>query len=268
MGSALASVGATAAGAALGGKGGGDRTETSSVQPFAPSVPHLNNILGSAQGLFDADPTGANIVAPFTADQNAGFDATRGAAGAISPFLQQAQGSIGGILSGQANPWQEAVIDRALGQSQLTANQQARALGRTGSPAAQQNAIDLGISAIAPIAFQGHQQNVGNILSAAGIAPGIAQSQFLPANQLLNIGGVQQQQDQAQRDAPFTALQRLSSQVLPVSGLGQTNTQTTPGVGRVQGALGGALSGAQFASNAGGFGSLPGLFGINPFGSF
>lgn len=261
---------ATVGGSLLGGKDDGGTSQTSSVQPFTPAVPHLNSILDGAQQLFNADPTGANIVAPFSADQTAGFDATRGAAGAVGPFLGQAQDTIGGIMSGGANPWQEAVIERALGQSQLMANQQARAMGRQGSPAAMQNATELGISAIAPIAMQGHEAHIGNLMSAAGLAPALAQSQFMPGQQLLGIGGIQQGQAQAQLDAPFTALDRYSSQVLPISGLGRTGTTTTPGQGGgLQGAIGGALQGLQFAGGlGGGGGGFASMLGINPFGSF
>ena len=235
-----------------GGKGGGDQTQTSTSAPWEPAIPHLNAILGGAQGLYDADPMGANIVAPFSADQSAGFDATRGAAGAVGPFLGDAQGSVAGIMSGQANPWQEAVIDRVSGQAQLAANQQARAMGRQGSPAAVQNAVDLGISAIAPIAMQGHQAHIGNILSAAGMAPGIAKSQFIPAQELMNIGGVQQLQNQAQLDAPFTALNRYAGIAQRIGGMGGTSVGTVPGQSSIQSGLGGAAGGAQLGWQVGG----------------
>ena len=251
----------------MGGKSGGSQTTTQTSAPWEPAQPHLNAILGAAQGLYDADPTGAGLVAPFSGDQTAGFDMTRGAAGAIAPFLGQAQGSIGGIMSGQANPWQEAVIDRVSGQAQLAANQQSRAMGRQGSPAAMQNAVDLGISAIAPIAMQGHQAHIGNILSAAGMAPAIAQSQFLPAQQMLNIGGLQQGQEQQELLAPYLALQRYAGIAQGIGGMGGVSTGTVPGQSSLQSGIGGALGGAQLGSAFGPFGAAAGgiLGGLGGF---
>lgn len=246
------------AGGVLGGKGGGDQSTTSQVAPFAPTIPRIENILTGAEDLFNTGQLGR--VAPFAQDQLSGFEATRGAAGQITPFLGQTLDSIGGILGGAANPWQEAVEARALGLAERTANQQARAFGRQGSPAATQQAAELGIQAIAPIAFQGYQQGIQNQLSAAGLAPGLSQAQFIPGSALQGIGAIQQGQQQSVFDGPFNSLQQFASLVSPFTGIGGTTTNTTPGVGALQGGISGALSGLQLAGNLGGGG-----FSFNPF---
>ena len=245
-------IAASVAGSALGSmKGGDDTTQTAQSAPWLPAQPHLEGILGEAQSLYDSGQLAQ--VAPFGADQLSGFDMTRDAAGAAGPFLGQAMDTIGGIMGGGANPWQEAVMDRALGMAERTSNQQARAMGRQGSPAAMENAGRLGIEAIAPIAMAGHQAHIGNLMGAAGLAPNISQAQFMPGQMLQGIGGMQQQQQQSIFDQPFNALQRYQSFAQPIGGLGGMNSQTTPGVGALQGGIGGGLMGLQLGSQIGGF---------------
>ena len=255
----------SAAGAALGGIGGkGGSSQSATLQPFGPSVPLLNQVGDSALGLFNADPTGQNLVAPFNADQNAGFDLTRGLVGQQSDLLGAASGSIGNIFNRTGQEFLQPVIDNAVGVATRNANQQARAFGRQGSPAAFEALSRAAVEASAPIAFQADQANIGNQLRAAGLAPNIAQSQLIPAQALLGIGGQQQQQQQQQLDAPFTQLNRLANIAFPLASAGRTTTQTTPGVGGLQGALGGGLLGAQFGNAFGGNGFAD-FIGFNPF---
>jgi hypothetical protein len=77
-----------------------------------------------------------------------------------------------------------------------------------------------------------------NLLQGLNLAPSIAGLGLLPSQILSNVGGVQQAQQQAQLDQPYTNLSRLYN--LSNANVGQVQTQPVQGPG---GALLGGLAG-------------------------
>lgn len=141
----------------------------------------------------------------------------------------------------------------ALGQTQAQ-NQYNLGLGNLGLGQYQaQTQRDLGFGNLGLGQMQANQNfytsQRGQDLQALGLGSnlyGQATQGLLGQGQgLYNIGQTQQQ-------APWQALQNYASLLQPFSGLGQTQTQSTPGGSTLGGALGGALTAAQLWKLLGG----------------
>lgn len=109
-----------------------------------------------------------------------------------------------------------------------------------------------------------YQQGVGNMFQGIGMAPQTYMSGFMPAQQMMGIGGTMQQQNQNQLNAgmaefmrsqqyPFQTWQASLAPFQQNTG-GQT-TQTQPGTSPAAGLLGGALAGGQLWNMFGGGGN-------------
>ncbi len=282
------------------GKGDSTQTTTSTYSPDPEARGYISDALGRARS---AANLGFNIpvapVAGFSNDQQRAFNTVNNAQGMAQPFYGQAanlynQGATGSNISNFFNPYADAVganlkdifgsqmsqttgqlqqaaggigADRiAVGQSEL-AKQQGLAAGQTFASLYQP-----ALQASQNAAFNGAQ-------GLMGVGQGMQNSALQGAQAQLGTGGLQQQLQQAQMNAPYQnqvaqaafpyqQAQFYSGQVGALApGLGgttsgvSTNSPAQPSIGSQ--ILGGGLAAA------GGLGAITpgGLSAYNPFGT-
>jgi len=209
------------------GGGGGSGTTVSTVTPYAPAQPALNQILANAGYLYQQG------VSPYVAPSQQtltglGIQESLGTAGA-----QQ----LAGTLAGQyTNPFLSPIIQRAGQEAYGTVAQQFSGAGRTpGSPMSQQQVADIVAQRALPFAFQEYGQERQRQLDIARSVPSL----FTTGQQLEELQRQYQQ-------APFQALQQYAGLVTPIaSGLPTQTSERTSQTNPLTAGLGGALVGSQ-----------------------
>lgn len=254
--------------------GGGKKTETvqkqESVGPWKPAQPLLQNILGQAQGLLGN--TGINPTENAALTGLASNAATMGnyapqlqgltdklfaggGLGAGIPGLQQAwdiaQGTLGGIASGNLDPTQNPqmaqMIQQITDQARNAVGSQFAGAGRSFSGAhagATGKAITEGL---APTLFNQYNQNVQNAMGASqgllqgaqGTSQGLdnaygnqLNAQLQAPGSLANMNTPQMAALQAEamrRGLPISNLQDLNSLILPIAQTGREGSSTATG---------------------------------------
>lgn len=272
----------------------GDQTVTQQtqlpdfLQPYAP----LYAQMGYDVSQLPYNPYPFETVAPFTQDQNTAMDLVRQqATGGQSPMLPAAQQQMLDTIGGQyldpgTNPWLQQTYDQAADRmgdafARGTAAQTDARFARAGAfggsawnemQGVNQQALGDSLAGLASNLYGGnYQAERGRQQQAAQAAPSMAGNMqamgYRDAEALLNTGGMQQQlgqqylTDDAQR---FQAAQQYPYQQFAQFGqmfnpaLGSQTSQTQPGVGMMQGLLGGAAGGLglyNMANNSGLLGS-------------
>jgi hypothetical protein len=232
-----------------------------------------------------------NPVAGFTDAQFQGMDSIMGRA--QNPWLiDQAQGGLGGVLGGgnrvssgfnplaQSNQYVDSIVNRTLDDVQGRMGTGAFNSGSFGNANVARQASEGMANAANQIRFQDFtnrqnlmenqanrdqqtgQFNASQYMQALGMAPNMFQAGFMPGQQMLNIGGLQQQQGQnflnaAQnefmraQDHPFRQWQAALGAF--GNNMGGSTTQQQPRGNQAAGFLGGALAGGQLGNLFGGF---------------
>lgn len=277
--------------------GGGGSSQTTQSGPPAWAVPYFQNYLNRAQSLSNqpyqqySGPTFAGM----TQYQQQGLSDIAQRAQSGSPINQAAGQELTNTLTGgylnSGNPYMDALVDKTQGDvirgyQQSVVPQldmiaaRSGSFGNTGVDQQALNAQRQLVSQLGDISTQirgGAYENERNRMqSAIGMAPTIANQDYVDANALLNAGGYQQQQSQAQMDAARARFEEQRDAPLRQLGimggaLGQNyGTQTTaPGAkgNMAGGALGGALAGAQLGSIVPGIGTGIGAIGGGALGA-
>ena len=230
-----------------GGSSGGNQSQTTTTQPYAPAQPALNQIISEAGAIYNQGPAAAGYVAPTT-------QTTQGIA-QQEVMANAANQQLADTLSGKyLNPFLSPLIQKTAGDVYGSVASQFTGAGRTPtSPLAQSQVVQQVAQQALPLAFQQYNTDRGRQLAIAGQTPGLTQV----GAQLENI---QRQQNLA----PFQALQQYGGMVSPIAAgfpvqSGQVNTRANP----ITTAMGGALIGSKFgvpgAMWGGGLGLLGGL---------
>lgn len=269
--------------------------------PWSEQQPYLKQVFSEAQRLYGNSDQPAyysgSTVADPTAAQTAGFQNTISRAMSGSPLLPAADKTTlntinGSYLDPSSNPYLAKTYGMAADQVQRTFQNSTApttdamfsAAGRYGSGGrynAQRN-NDMGLGAtldnLATSIYGGNYQNERGIQAATTAnAPNLAAADYTDPQALINVGGQQQQQNQAQltdlvnrwnydQNRPWNNLARYQSMVQGNYGQSGTvnSTSTTPYFSNPTGSiLGGALGlGSLFGSLA-----TPGLGGSSAFGN-
>lgn len=213
--------------------------------------PYAQNLLGQAQGVSQQPyPTALNQqVAPLTPTQIAGLGATteqalQGSPAVNSAAQQLTDTSRGRYLDPTSNPaWAPAVqgitqaYQTAVAPQMDAAAARANALGSTGyNEQVGINQQALG-NALGQTWGNLYNQERGQQMTAAGLAPNITTAGYIAPQQMLNAGALEQGYNQqllntGQQNAasqiqwPYSQLGFLAS-MLPVSIGGQYNSRTT-----------------------------------------
>ena len=233
-----------------GGGGGGGNT---SVQPYAPAQPALNQIVSEAGTIYNQGPTGAGYVPPSSQTLQ-GLSAQEQVANAAN---QQILGTIQGQYT---NPFLSPMIAQAGQDIYSSVAGQFSGAGRTPTSMGAQNAVIGQVAQKAmPLAFQQLERERGRQLGTAQRVPS-----------LTAVGGALEDIQAQKQLAPQMALQQYYNTVGPIGfGLPQTNIQqpqANPLTMAAGGAMSGAAMGSMFPSAIGGgmgamYGGLAGLLG-------
>jgi len=240
----------------FGGGGGGKSsgTQTTTVEPYAPAQPALNQIISEAGTIYGQGPAGAGYVAPTTQTMQ-GLAAQEQIANAAN---QQILGTIQGQYT---NPFLSPLIGQAATDIYSNVAGQFSGAGRTpGSPLSQATVTGQVANKALPYAFQQLERERGRQLSTAQRVPS-----------LTAVGGQLEDIQAQQQLGPQMALQQYYNTVAPIGfGMPISQQQTQAPRGNTMGmAAGGAMSGAALGSMfgmpgmgaaiGGGFGLLGGL---------
>jgi len=232
----------------FGGGSSGDGTTQTTVSPYAPAVPALQQILSEAEQLYGQGVGASGYVAPT--------QQTLQGLAAQEQLGTAAQQQLAATLGGQyLNPFLSPLLQKTAADISTGVQSQFSAAGRTpGSPMSQQQIVSQVAQAALPLAFKQYETERARQLGIASQAPSL----FQTGQQLEAI----QRQQQL---APAQALQQYAGFISPIA----TGLPTTIGSSQVQAnpfstALGGALVGGQFggapgALIGGGLGLLGGL---------
>ena len=129
------------------------------------------------------------------------------------PTVQQAQGLLGGTLSGDYlnNPFLQQQIGSALQGAVNKATSQYALGGRLGSSAFA-GALGSGITgAVAPILAQQYDAERGRQMQAAGMAPQLAEQRFSDLSRLAGVGQQQREMQQANLQATQDYINQLNA---------------------------------------------------------
>lgn len=272
--------------------GGGGSEKTTTTQDIPPWMrPYAENFMKQSQTVANApyQAYGGRTVAQLNPYQTAGLDsiAMRGMQG--SPINQAAGSELTKTLGGgylNNNPYMDAMVGQAQGdlihgyqQSVIPQldmlDARSGSFGNTGVASARTDAQRTLLGQLGDIStnLRGNDYAAerNRMQGAIGMAPTIANQDYVDANAVLNAGGVYQNQSQAnltdtynrfleQRDYPRQQLNILG-QGLGMN-FGGTQTTNAPSNSNVAGgAMGGALAGAQLGSIFPGIGTGIGAAG-------
>jgi len=219
-----------------GSSGGGTTSTTSTISPYAPAEPALNQILSEAGTIYNQGPSAAGYVAPSTQTLQ-GLSAQETMANAAN---QQILGTIQGQYT---NPFLSPLIANAATDVYSNVAGQFSGAGRTPTSPLAQSAVvsQLGKQAL-PLAFQQLERERNRQLQTARAVPS-----------LTAVGGALEDIQAQQQMAPQMALDQYAQNVLPIASGWGTNVgqQQMPGQNPVTMAAGGAMMGGSMASMLG-----------------
>ena len=219
--------------------GGGGEGSTS-VQPYGPTEPALQNIISEAGTIYNQGPLGAGYVDPST-------QTLQGLA-AQEQMATAANQQILGTIQGQyTNPFLSPMIANAATDIYSNVAGQFSGAGRTpGSPLSQATVTGQVAQKALPYAFQQLERERNRQLQTARAVPS-----------LTAVGGALEDIQAEQQLAPQMALQQYYNTVGPIGfGLPQTNVnRTSPQANPLTMAAGGAMTGASMGSMFPGIGT-------------
>ena len=218
-----------------GGSSGGGQVQNTTVNPYAPAQPALNQIIGEAGNLYNQGVGAAGYVAPTT-------QTTQGIA-QQEVLANAANTQIADTLSGNyLNPFLSPMLQGSANQIATAVNSEFSGAGRTPGSMMNQQQILSGITQEAlPFAFDQYERERQRQLGIATAAPNLTQ-----------VGGQLENIQRQANLAPFQSLQQYNSIVNPIaSGLPVQNRTTNTNPNRITQAAGGALVGSQLGSLGG-----------------
>jgi hypothetical protein len=257
--------------------GGSSESTTSGPPDWA--VPYFQQFLQRGQQVADMpyQPYTGQTVAQFNPYQTQALDATAQRAIYGSPVNNAASGELTKTLSGgylNNNPYMDSLVNQA--QGDVIRNYQDAILPSIDALDARSGSFgNSGVQAVLGQSRYQLGQTLGDISTnlrgadyaaernrmqgAVGMAPTIANQDYVDANALLQAGGAYQGQEQRNlgdaysrfteaRDYPKQQLATLGSTL----GMNYGSQMTGPGPNKGAGALGGALGGAQLGAMFGG----------------
>jgi hypothetical protein len=217
-----------------GNDGGNNTTVNTTSEPYAPSMPALNQIIGEAGTIYGAGP---NYVAPnaLTMEGLASQESMGRAANT------QLADTVAGKYS---NPFLSPIIQAAANDVYSGVASQFSGAGRTpGGVTSQQQVAGQIAQQAMPYAFQSYENERGRQLqTAAG------------ANSLTSVGQTLEGYERQRQQAPYENLLQYANVINPVARGGAQGTQQSIGPQRnaFSSAAGGAMMGGSIGNMIGG----------------
>ena len=241
--------------------GGQSQTTVEKADPWEPTQPYLKDALQQGeqlfqQGGFSADPYSGQRVAGFGDFSQMGQDATAAQAMQGAPTVDQAAGTLSGMMDPQGQSQRlDAVKQNALGSAIPAAVSQFAGSGMGNSTLAMDTVGRAATDAVAPYDYGAYQNEQGRALQAAGMAPQIQSAQYLPGQMLSTVGAQQDAMRQAEIDAAMNqyyegqtqeadALDRYSKMLLGYGGQGGESKSTSTSNPGAMGTIGSGLQAA------------------------
>lgn len=185
----------------------------------------------SSSSIRQYDPSLNQQVAGFSPNQLAAIEQMRATGQDITPLLQNAQQQLGSTLAGdylspESNPYLKSayeqaargVTDQYRTATAPTLAAMSQRVGGGGLPGGsayqqagmqQQYGLGRNLSDLATQLYGGNYETErGRQLGAMQMAPGMAQAQYLPAEQLMQAGTLEQEQQQLMYDTLFQNMNR------------------------------------------------------------
>jgi hypothetical protein len=264
----------------LGGGGGQDVQQTTSVEPWSGVQPHITNYLKQAKNQFNTpfQFNQGDQISPLAPEQQYGLAGTTQRAIQGSPVNLAAQQNAYGTLQGDymspdSNPWLKQNVDTALGDVSSRINSQFNNPNFGGT--AHQELMTRNLAQTAAGMYgDNYQQERGRQMQAQAMAPTLAETDYRDMQALMGVGDVRRGLSQDylnQANNLFTNNVNYPQQQLDAYGravglgMGVGSNQTSTGPNPYQsspiaGAIGGGLAGYGMAS-AGQLGSITGPWG-------
>jgi len=219
-----------------GGNSGGGQVQNTTVSPYAPAQPALNQIISESGNLYNQGVAASGYVAPTT-------QTTQGIA-QQELMANAANTQLSNTLAGNyLNPFLSPMLQGSANQIATAVNSEFSGAGRTPGSAMNQQQILSGITQEAlPLAFDSYERERQRQLGIASAAPGLTQ-----------VGGQLENIQRQKNLAPFQSLQQYSSLINPIASgfpVQQGQTQTNPN--RATQAMGGAMLGNMIFPGIGG----------------
>jgi hypothetical protein len=230
---------------------GGPQSSNTSTQvntPWSGAVPLLNDSMNQVQGLYNSDVGTqyypGQTYTPMGWDTSTALNQMRERAMNGSPVNDAAQNSLMTMMDGGNNPYLDGMVDRSMDKVGDRVNSLFSKAGRYGSEAHQETLTE-NLGEVANSMY-GSQYNAdqNRSLSAIGMAPGIAETDYTDAGKLLGIGSTVENyqnlenQDQMARwnfnnSQPFNRANEYANLATQFGGMGGSQTgsgtQTAPG---------------------------------------
>jgi hypothetical protein len=221
--------------------GGGSSTTVASVpdelKPLASAYTNKAINLGN-QGF---KPYGGQRYADLNTTQNLGIGMIQDRALNGSQTMNNAEGALNQTIAGQTNPYLDSMVNKAQASVLGNANQAAARSGSFGNSGIAEAAAKQMSDVATNMYGNQYQFDQGQRMQAIGMAPTFGNRAYQDAQQLLQAG--QMQQDQQQQNLDFNYGQFQEAQNLPYkqlaamsgvfgSNLGSTSTTTQNGGGK------------------------------------
>ena len=216
--------------------GGGGGGQTSTSMPAIPNElkPLANLYVKQAEQIAQTpwQGYGGQRNADMNQSQNLGIGMAQNRALNGSRTMDNAEGNLSSMMQGGSNPYLDSMVNKAQGNVMANANMAATRSGSFGnSGIAESAAKQMGDVATSMYgnAYAGDQQNR---LQAIGMAPTFGDAAYRDAGQLMNVGNMQQGQQQKNLDFGYQQFQDAQNnpykQLQATGGVvGQSTGQTT-----------------------------------------
>lgn len=227
----------------LGGGGGGGQSSTTvqsipdELKPLANA--YTNKAINLASQPFN--PYTGQRFADLNTTQNLGIGMIQNRALNGSQTMQAAEGNLNQMMGGGTNPYLDSMVNKAQ-QSVLGNAQQAAVMsGSFGNSGINEQAVQKMGDVATQMYGQQYNADQGRRMQAIGMAPTFGNAAYTDAQQLMNVGQIQQ--DQAQQGLDFNYQQAQEQANLPYkqlaalsgvfgSNLGTQSTTTQSGGGK------------------------------------
>jgi hypothetical protein len=247
---------------------GSTSTTVQSNEPPAYSQPYLKDVLSQGNQLYNSgagfNPWPGSTVVPFS-------EQTQGALGGIEGMARQGDtanlgatvADFGKTASGQylggRNPYFEENLNKQSEGLATDVQRNVDLMGRRGS-GYNVNEVAGAVGDFRNKALQdNYNSERGYQMQAAGMAPGLYQAQYAPAERLASVGAqmedqtARQIQDQVrlfegQQSAPWNRLANYAGLTSGAGSMGGSSSTTVPKPTNYAAPLGGAIAGAQLGS--------------------
>src|SRR5574340_654564 len=221
-------------------KGGGGSTSTTTAS-IAPEFKPLLDLYTKQATQIAQTPWqgyGGQRFADLTGTQNLGIGMVQDRALNGSQTFNNAEGNLNQMMGGQNNPYLDSMVQKSLGSVMSAAGTAGVRSGSFGNSGIQEQALNNMSTQANNMYGQQYQFDQGQRMQAIGMAPQFANQAYQDASQLMNAGGLQQQQAQNNLDFGYSQFQEAQNnpykQIAATgnvvnSGMGQTTTSNGGG---------------------------------------